>query len=148
MWRAYAGVGQHAWREAKDMSGAQVAAVDYAPGGWPETSYTIIRRVRIDAKAISADPDPGDGAPSTPTRASRASKPETVRDVLVVPAPAPHRHRREPHRPTEPRPIREAKLGAGLRQLPSAHTAINTCGCGPRCWPAACRCCCNPDRHR
>ena len=56
MWRAYASILEEAWVEAIGMPGAQVAAVDYAPAGWPEDSYTIVRRVRVDAEAISADP--------------------------------------------------------------------------------------------
>ncbi|MDQ3405694.1 MAG: transposase [Actinomycetota bacterium] len=56
MWRAYASISDDAWVDAQGMPGAQVAAVNYAPGGWPEDTYTIVRRVRVDAEAISADP--------------------------------------------------------------------------------------------
>jgi len=56
MWRAYASIPEQAWVNAIGMPGAQVAAVDYAPIGWPEETYTIVRRVRVDAEAISADP--------------------------------------------------------------------------------------------
>lgn len=56
MWRAYAGIADDAWTDAADMAGAQVAAVDYAPAGWPEDTYTIVRRVRVDAADILADP--------------------------------------------------------------------------------------------
>ncbi len=56
MWRAYASIEESAWVDAIGMPGAQVAAVDYAPTGWPEGTYTIVRRVRVDAEAISADP--------------------------------------------------------------------------------------------
>ena len=151
MWRAYAGVAAHAWADAQDMPGAQVAAVDYAPAGWPEASYTIIRRVRIDAEAISADPrsrrrrtiDPDqlalalDGAAThayavsfivtnipthdqvdhgeQPDPGEQGEQGQTVRDVEAW-----FRRRTD----IEER-IREAKLGAGLRHLPSAHTAIN-----------------------
>jgi len=37
------------------MSGAQVAVADYAPAGWPPGTYTIIRRVRVEAGQISTD---------------------------------------------------------------------------------------------
>ena len=56
MWRAYASIEPDAWTEAIGMPGAQVAAADYAPAGWPEGTYTIVRRVRVDAEDISADP--------------------------------------------------------------------------------------------
>ena len=55
-WRAYAGIEETAWRDARDMTGAQVASCDYTPAGWPEGTYTIVRRVRVDAETISADP--------------------------------------------------------------------------------------------
>ena len=38
------------------MSGAQVAACGHAPAGWPVDTYTIVRRVRVYADTISADP--------------------------------------------------------------------------------------------
>ena len=54
MWRAYASIPDDAWVDALGMPGAQVAAGDYAPGGWPEDTYTIVRRGRVDAETISA----------------------------------------------------------------------------------------------
>ena len=56
MWRALAGIPEDAWAPAQNMPGAQVAACDYAPAGWPADAYTIVRRVRLDAADISADP--------------------------------------------------------------------------------------------
>ena len=56
MWRAYASIEAGVWADAIDMPGAQGAAVDYAPAGWPTDTYTIVRRVRIDADTISLDP--------------------------------------------------------------------------------------------
>lgn len=38
------------------MPGAQVAACDYKPEGWPDDAYTIVRRVRINAGDSSVDP--------------------------------------------------------------------------------------------
>ncbi len=38
------------------MTGAQVAVSDYTPAGWPPGTYTLIRRVRVDAADISIDP--------------------------------------------------------------------------------------------
>jgi hypothetical protein len=56
LWRAAACVGEQEWSPAIGMTGAQVAVVDYSPAGWPPHSYTIIRRVRVDAAEISTDP--------------------------------------------------------------------------------------------
>lgn len=139
MWRAYATIPDNAWVDAIDMHGAQVAAVDYAPGGWPEGTYTIVRRVRIDAQEISADsrsrrrrtihPDQLalalDGvadhawavsfiATNIPTYLKTADG-DTVRQVEAW-----FRQRTD----IEDR-IREAKLGAALRHLPSGHHRVN-----------------------
>jgi hypothetical protein len=140
MWRAYASIGEDAWVDARDMPGAQVAAVDYAPAGWPQGSYTIVRRVRVDAEQISADPrsrrrrtiDPDQLVLALEGTAAHAyavsfivtnipthhdpTKGETARDVEAW-----FRRRTD----IEDR-IREAKLGAALRRLPSADHAVNT----------------------
>jgi hypothetical protein len=143
MWRAYHGIAEDAWADAKDMPGAQVAASDYAPAGWPEDSYTIIRRVRVDVEAISTDPrsrrrrtiDPDQLAlalDGTATHAYAVSFIVTnipANDIgdeqgtaeTVVDVEAWFRRRTD----IEDR-IREAKLGAALRHLPSGHTRVNT----------------------
>jgi hypothetical protein len=140
MWRAFAGIDEAEWADAKSMPSAQVAACDYAPAGWPADTYTIVRRVRLDAEDISADPrsrrrrtiEPGqlalalDGTAThayavsfivtnLPTHAC-ADNGETVLDVEAW-----FRRRTE----IEDR-IREAKLGAALRHLPSGHAGVNT----------------------
>lgn len=140
MWRAYASIEADAWVDTIGMAGAQVAAVDYAPTGWPEHTYTIVRRVRVDAEAISADPRSRrrrtidktqlvlalEGAAThayavsfivtnIPTH-DDATKGETVRDVEAW-----FRRRTD----IEDR-IREAKLGAALRKLPSGDQTVNT----------------------
>ena len=58
MWRAYAGIDQDHWVAAIDMPGAQVAACDYAPAGWPEGTYTLVRRVAVAADDIRRSPRP------------------------------------------------------------------------------------------
>jgi len=55
-WRAFAAIGDDAWSDARDMPGGQVAVCDYTPAGWPEGSYCIVRRVKVPAATISADP--------------------------------------------------------------------------------------------
>ena len=139
MWRAYNSIPDQAWADAKDMPGAQVAAIGYAPTGWPADSYTIVRRVRVDAEAISSDSrsrrrrtlDPDQLALALDGTATHAyavsfivtniptypdpTTGETVRDVEAW-----FRRRTD----IEDR-IREAKLGAALRRLPSGHAGIN-----------------------
>jgi hypothetical protein len=144
MWRAYASIDPDAWADAVGMPGAQVAAVDYAPAGWPADTYTIVRRVRVDAEDISADPRsrrrrtidknqlalaledtathayavsfivtniPADDRPGDPT-----GNAETILEVEAW-----FRRRTD----IEDR-IREAKLGAALRRLPSGDQSVNT----------------------
>jgi hypothetical protein len=118
MWRAFAGIDEADWAD----------------------TYTIVRRVRLDAEDISADPrsrrrrtiEPGqlalapDGTAThayavsfivtnLPTHAC-ADNGETVLDVEAW-----FRRRTE----IEDR-IREAKLGAALGHLPSGHAGVNT----------------------
>lgn len=57
--RGRAGIGEDTWVDTAGMPGAQVATSDYAPTGWPADSYTIVRRVRVDAEAISAEAPSG-----------------------------------------------------------------------------------------
>jgi hypothetical protein len=144
MWRAYAGIAEDAWVDAIEMAGAQVAAVDYAPAGWPADTYTIVRRVRVDAETISADPrsrrrrtiDPDQLAlalegtathayavsfivtnvPANDRPGDTAGNAESILEVEAW-----FRRRTD----IEDR-IREAKLGAALRKLPSGSAAVNT----------------------
>jgi hypothetical protein len=140
MWRAYASIPDGAWVDATDMPGAQVAAVDYAPTGWPADTYTIVRRVRVDAEHISANPrsrrrrtiDPAQLALALEGTATHAyavsfivtnipTHDEPTKGQTVVDVEAWFRRRTD----IEDR-IREAKLGAGLRRLPSGHKTVNT----------------------
>ena len=139
MWRAFAGIGEDQWAPARGMPGAQVAACDYAPAGWPADSYTIVRRVRVDAQAISADPRsrrrrtiPADQlALALDGQATHAYAVSFI--VTNIPTGGPDgafdgvadveawfRRRTD----IEDR-IREAKLGAALRRLPSGDADIN-----------------------
>ena len=100
----------------------QAAARTRGPGGRQDRHP----RVRIDAKAISVPTRSRRRRTIDPDQGEQGEQAHTVRDVVAW-----FRRRtdiEESPMTTEPR-IREAKLGAGLRQLPSAsHTAINTCG--------------------
>jgi hypothetical protein len=140
MWRAYAAIPADAWVAADGMPGAQVAAVEYAPAGWPQHAYTIVRRVRVDTEDISTDARSRrrrtmdrqqlqlalDGVAdhawavsfivtNIPTHADPADG-ATVQQVEAW-----FRRRTD----IEDR-IREAKLGAGLRHLPSGQPIVNT----------------------
>jgi len=144
LWRAYATIPETAWVDAIGMAGAQIAATDYAPAGWPDGTYTIVRRVRVEAEDISADPrsrrrrtiDKNQLAlalEGTATHAYAASfivtnipandrpgdTPRGVESILEVEAWFRRRTDIEDR-------IREAKLGAALRKLPSGNQAVNT----------------------
>ena len=144
MWRAYTSIPADAWVDAVGMPGAQVAAVDYAPAGWPEDTYTIVRRVRVEAETISADPrsrrrrtiDPDQLALAIEGTATHAYAVSFIVTNIpaddrpgdasgnaesIVEVEAWFRRRTD----TEDR-IREAKLGAALRKLPSGSAAVNT----------------------
>lgn len=135
MWRAYAAIPADAWAAADGMLGAQVAACDYAPAGWPPDSYTIVRRVRIDAEDISTDGrsrrrrtmDRDQLALALAGEASCAYAVSFIVTNLpvhdgaeVVTVEKWFRRRTD----IEDR-IREAKLGAGLRHLPSGNANTN-----------------------
>jgi hypothetical protein len=53
-WRAERAVGEADWRPARGMA-AEVASCSYVPGGWPEGTRTIVRRLRLSAGEVSAD---------------------------------------------------------------------------------------------
>jgi hypothetical protein len=133
-WRALSAIGDTDWQNARDMTGAQVAACDYAPAGWPDGTYTLVRRVKIAAAELSTDP--------------RARRRRTVdKDQLalalggaadhvwavsfiVTNIPASHRdlvglEAWFRNRTSIEERFREAKHGAGVNHLPSADPAVN-----------------------
>ena len=115
---------------------AEVAASDYAPAGWPPGSYTMMRRVPCPPSRSPPTVGPGGGAPSpksssrwpstagstwwTRSASSSPTCPPTTTDYLTA-IEAWFRRRVD----IEER-IREAKLGAALRRLPSADVGLNT----------------------
>jgi hypothetical protein len=135
LWRAYAAIPADTWSDARDMRGAQVTATSYAPAGWPPGTYTIVRRVKVPAQEISTDPR------SRRRRTIPAGQLALVLGgvadhawavsflVTNIPAAQPEgivaveywfRGRAD----IETR-IKEAKLGAALRHLPSGDPVIN-----------------------
>ena len=137
-WRAFAAIDDDAWVDAKDMPGAQVAAVDYRPEGWPPDAYTIVRRVRVENVDISHDVRSRRRRtiPAGQLTLALEGKLDHVYAVSfivtniptggdgfgsVVDVEAWFRGRVD----IEDR-IREAKLGAALRHLPSGHESVNS----------------------
>lgn len=137
MWRAAAAIPDSEWVPAIGMHDTEVAACDYAPAGWPPGSYTIVRRVKIAAEDISADPrarrrrtiDKAQLALALDGDASHAYATSFIVTNLpvgeqvgrsVTDVEAWFRRRTD----IEDR-IREAKLGAGLSHLPSGRREPN-----------------------
>jgi len=56
VWRAVSTIPEQAWRPARGMPGAEAARVAYGPAGWPEGTHAVVRRVRVRAADVSADP--------------------------------------------------------------------------------------------
>lgn len=128
--RAIRAVDPHAWRPAIGMHAAEVAEADYQPAGWPPVR-AIVRRVRHDADAISADP-----------RSRRRRTMDRDQLQLVLDGQADHAYAYSMILTTldddavdiegwfrgrvsiEDR-IRDTKLGFGLRHLPSGKDAVN-----------------------
>lgn len=128
--RAIRAVPEGAWRPAIAMHAAEVAVADYQPAGWPPMR-AIVRRVRHDADSISADP-----------RSRRRRTMDKTQLQLVLDGEADHafaysmilttldddavdiEHWFRGRVSIEDR-IRDAKLGFGLRHLPSGKNAVN-----------------------
>ncbi|MEV0129018.1 IS1380 family transposase [Dactylosporangium sp. NPDC050688] len=136
VWRAAASIPDRAWRTAKRMRGAQVAVCDSAPAGWPPGTACVVRRVKVRASDISADPRARrrrtipkeqlalalDGlTPHVYAYSFIATNLDVSTPAKAVTAEAWHRMRTD----IEDR-IRDAKHGAALRHLPSATRAANT----------------------
>ena len=134
-WRAYTGIPEADWRDARNMTGAQVSACDYAPAGWPEGTYTLVRRVRIEVTDLSDDPRSRrrrtvhkdqlqlavDGAIDHLWGVTFivTNIPADDKDLVGIEAWFRDRTAIEER-------FREAKHGAGLNHLPSADPAVNT----------------------
>ena len=135
VWAALARVRADAWRPTVGMAGAEVAVADYAPGGWPPGTACVVRRVRLDAAAISADPrarrrrtiDPDQLALALDGELDTVYAYSFIATNLPIDTPAQavaveawYRQRTD----IEDR-FRDAKHGAALRHLPSADPDVN-----------------------
>ena len=54
-WRAERDVEESSWVKARGME-AEVAECDYLPGGWPEGTRCVLRRVKVDQANHRSDP--------------------------------------------------------------------------------------------
>jgi len=116
------------------MPGAQAAACDYAPAGWPDGTYTIVRRVTVPVEQLSADPRSRRRRTVAKDQLALALDGDLDQvwavSFIVTNIPADHadlvglqawfRNRTS----IEER-FREGKHGAGLNHLPSADAGVN-----------------------
>lgn len=131
VWRAVRAVPDDAWEPAENMAGAEVAVCDYHPGGWPEQTRAIVRRVRVEATEIRADGrsrrrrtiDPDELKAVKQGQADHAYAYVVILTSLdwgPVEVEAWFRLRAQ----VEER-LKDSKLGMALRHLPSGYPAIN-----------------------
>lgn len=133
VWRAARDVPPKAWRPAIDMAGTEVAECGYVPAGWPPGTTCIVRRTKVHVDDISGD---------SRSRRRRTMDPEQLALALdgdaefvyaytfIVTNLAPVW---QPdmiewwfrQRALIEELIKDAKLGAALRHLPSGYQAVN-----------------------
>lgn len=129
--RAIGSIPKTAWRKAKGMRGAQVAAVAYAPAGWPAGTRMIVRRMKIKATDISTDPrarrrrtfDPAQLALALGGQATHAYAYSPIVTNLTGSAVAIEAWFRD--RAWVEERIKDSKLGMALRHLPSGYAVAN-----------------------
>ncbi|HEX7462763.1 MAG TPA: hypothetical protein VF317_11385, partial [Dermatophilaceae bacterium] len=111
------------------MPGAQVAAVDYAPAGWPVGTRMIVRRMKVKAAAISTDRrarrrrtfDPAQLALALGGQLDHAYAYSPIVTNLSGPAVPIEAWFRD--RAWVEERIKDSKLGMALRHLPSGYAA-------------------------
>jgi hypothetical protein len=154
LWRLLAGIAEDDWHDATGMDNAQVAVAQYCPDWWPANAALLIRRVLLDPAQVSADPrsrrrrtlHPDQRALPFPelARAGAIYAYSFILTNLDVTAPdkaaaVEHWYR---HRTTVENIVRDSKLGAALRHLPSGYPQVNLAWMGARCsprpWPPGC----------
>jgi hypothetical protein len=134
MWKTLSEIPEHAWSDALDMPGAQVAQTTYTPAGWRhEPLRLIVRRVPFSAQKIA------DG--SLTARRRKTIHPDQLAlaldgqlasvfgysfilsDIPHQPAVSvEHFHR---HRAQIEERLKDTKLGQALRHLPSGDENAN-----------------------
>jgi hypothetical protein len=129
-WRACREIDERSWQEARGMDAA-VAECDDRPAGWPEGTRCVVRRVRVDIDELRRD---------ARSRRRRTIDPEQL--TLLEAGAAGHAYAYSfiltnldwtaveievwfRKRALVEERIKDAKLGAALRHLPSGHEAVN-----------------------
>ncbi len=138
MWKALAGIGEDAWRDAIDMEGAQVAVSGYKPADWPDGTVLLIRRVKLDPDQVSADPRSRRRRTLHPDQRA-LPMPELEQEPAIyaysfictnldvsTPARAAAAEHWYRHRTSIENIFRDSKHGAALRHLPSGYEQVNT----------------------
>ena len=138
MWKALAGIGDNAWRDAIDMPNAQVAVSTYRPADWPEDTVLLVRRVKLDPDQVSADPRSRRRRTLHPDQRALPI-PELEQEPAIyaysfictnldvsTPARAAAVEHWYRHRTSIENIFRDSKHGAALRHLPSGHEQVNT----------------------
>ncbi|HET7486472.1 MAG TPA: IS1380 family transposase [Acidimicrobiales bacterium] len=131
VWRSAAKLEDDAWTPAAGMAGAEVASCDYVPGGWPEGTRTIVRRVRVEPDEVRRDPRSRRRRTIDPTQlalvlgggadhAFAYSFIVTNLDGDALDIEAWFRGRAQ----VEER-LRDSKCGLALRHLPSGYSQVN-----------------------
>jgi len=131
VWRAIHTIDQDAWRPARGMPGAEVARVAYAPAGWPAGTHAVVRRVRVAAQDIAADPRARRRRTFDPAQLRLALGGQldelfsyTVIVTNLADDPAALEAWFRERAQIEER-IKDTKLGMALRHLPSGSAAVN-----------------------
>ena len=129
-WRACREIEESAWQPARDMA-ADVAECDYRPAGWPEGTRCVVRRVRVERDELKSDPRSRRRRTIDPNQLALLEADElgfayaysficTNLDWEVTEIEAWFRMRA-----LVEEKIKDAKLGAALRHLPSGFVAVN-----------------------
>ena len=138
MWKALAGIADDAWRDATGMEGAQVAVSPYRPGGWPDGTVLLVRRVKLDPDQVSADPRSRRRRTLHPDQRALPIPELELEPVIYAysfiltnidvstPAKAAAVEHWYRHRTSVENIFRDSKHGAALRHLPSGYEQVNT----------------------
>jgi hypothetical protein len=138
LWRTLAGIAESDWVQAIDMPGAQVAIADYRPAWWPASTRLLIRRVRLQAGQISADPRARRRRTLHPDQRALPLEELACAEAVYgysfiltnldvsTPAQAAAVEHWYRHRTEIENIFRDAKHGAALRHLPSGYVEVNT----------------------
>ncbi len=129
-WRACREIDESAWQPANSMD-AEVAECDYRPVGWPKGTRCVVRRVRVDAGELKSDSRSRRRRTIDPAQLALLEADElgfadaysvilTNLDWEVTEIEAWFRMRA-----LVEEKIKDAKLGAALRHLPSGFVAVN-----------------------